>query len=357
MVLDARPEIARQRAEDRVRRSRRIIGQPDYRRVAQAQLQERGLQLLRQLVDVQVELTRADAHDARVQDQVRIRQLLQLRGQGSLRSDGRAVDLQPAEFGLADRSRLDANLALAIALVEIDEQYLAGAVLVQRDRLRRARVRIRDPAGAALAEGMNVAQGEVVEAARCDLVGRDDDVVPIGLAGDRDRSVDHADMPRGLVLVAGDIEIPEWAVRRALRREDRAMYDDVARRDVDRRTFRRQDGHQVVVRCAPGETLEIVRAVDRRAVIRIVRPGQHDGPDPGPDEPLELGRDTLDRTARLDVAVEQVACDQKEIDLLRDRQIDRCDEGGELALSLRGGLLAEVVMAGAEVDVRGMDDP
>ena len=33
------------------------------------------------------------------------------------------------------------------------------------------------------------------------------------------------------------------------------------------------------------------------------------------------------------------------------------DEGGELAFALGAGLLTEVVVARAEMDVRGMDDP
>ena len=71
---------------------------------------------------------------------------------------------------------------------------------------------------------------------------------------------------------------------------------------------------------------------------------------------LQLRSHALDRAARLDIAVEEVAGDQDQVDLLRDGEIDRGDECGELAFSLGAGLLAEVVMAGAEMDVRGMDD-
>ena len=87
-----------------------------------------------------------------------------------------------------------------------------------------------------------------------------------------------------------------------------------------------------------------------------MRPGQDHRSDLGGDEPLELRRHALDRTPWLDVAIEEITGDQDEVDLLGDRQIDRGDEGGELALSLGTRLLAEVVVAGAEVDVRGMDD-
>ena len=86
-------------------------------------------------------------------------------------------------------------------------------------------------------------------------------------------------------------------------------------------------------------------------------PGHDDGPDLAAGEPLELRGDALDRPARLDVAVEQVAGDQDEVDLLGQRQVDGGGEGGELALALGAGLLTEVVVARAEVDVRGVDDP
>ena len=39
------------------------------------------------------------------------------------------------------------------------------------------------------------------------------------------------------------------------------------------------------------------------------------------------------------------------------RQVDGGGEGGELALTLGARLLAEVVVAGTEMDVGGMDDP
>ena len=64
----------------------------------------------------------------------------------------------------------------------------------------------------------------------------------------------------------------------------------------------------------------------------------------------------LHGSARLDVAVEQVAGDQEQVDLLGERELDRRDEGGELALALRRRLVAEVVVARAEMDVGGMDD-
>ena len=74
-------------------------------------------------------------------------------------------------------------------------------------------------------------------------------------------------------------------------------------------------------------------------------------------EPLELRGDALDRAARLDVRVEQVAGDQEEVDLLRDGEVDGRLERRELPLALGGRLLAEIVVTRAEVDVRGVDDP
>ena len=73
-------------------------------------------------------------------------------------------------------------------------------------------------------------------------------------------------------------------------------------------------------------------------------------------EALQLGTDALHRAARLDVAVEQVAGDEEQVDLLREREVDGRGEGGELPLALGAGLLTEVVMPGTEVDVRGVDD-
>ena len=61
-----------------------------------------------------------------------------------------------------------------------------------------------------------------------------------------------------------------------------------------------------------------------------------DGPDAGLDEPRELRGHALDGAPRLDVGVEQVAGDQDEVDLLRDREVDGGLERRELALALGG---------------------
>ena len=88
-----------------------------------------------------------------------------------------------------------------------------------------------------------------------------------------------------------------------------------------------------------------------------MRARDDDRADPGLGESLELRGDALDGTSRLDVAVEQVARDQEEIDLLREGEVDGCGEGGELPFTLGARLLAEVVVASTEMDIGGMDDP
>ena len=108
---------------------------------------------------------------------------------------------------------------------------------------------------------------------------------------------------------------------------------------------------------AAGERLEVVGAIDRRAVVAVVRARDDDGPDLGLGQARELRGDAFDRTLRLDVAVEQVAGDQEEVDLLGEREVDGGGEGGELPFTLGARLLAEVVVAGTEMDVGGMDDP
>jgi hypothetical protein len=165
--------------------------------------------------------------------------------------------------------------------------------------------------------------------------------------------VNHPDVPRGRRLCR-HVQITKRTVRRPLRAEDRRLDHDVARVEVDLRKGRRQDRHEIVVRTGPGEGGEVVCPVDRRAVVAIVRPGDDDGPNPRPAQPLELGGNPVDRTARLGVRIEQVAGDEEDVDLLRDRQVNRGLECGELPLALGRRGLAEVIMAGAEVDVRGV---
>ncbi len=242
-------------------------------------------------------------------------------------------------------------------LVELDEQDLAGAVLVERDRLRRAGVGVGHAAGLRLLGGVPVTEGQVVEAGRGDLIGRDDDLVAVRLARDRDGAVDHPDVPRRRGAGGLGVEVAERAVRGSLGREDRAVDDRVAGGQVDARGLGREDRHEVVVRRAAGQGLEVVRPVDRRAVVAVVGAGDDDGPDLGPGQALELGRHALDRPTRLDVAVEQVAGDQEQVDLLGEGEVDGGHECRELPFALRARLITEVVVARAEMDVRGVDDP
>ena len=71
----------------------------------------------------------------------------------------------------------------------------------------------------------------------------------------------------------------------------------------------------------------------------------------GVGEALELRCHPLDRTAGLGVGVKEVTGDEDEVDLLGERDVDGCPEGRELALPLDGRLLAEVGVAGPEVNV------
>ena len=153
------------------------------------------------------------------------------------------------------------------------------------------------------------------------------------------------------------VEVAERAVRRALRGEHPAVDDDVAGGQVDRRVVGIEHGHEVVVRAAAGERRQVVGPVDRRPIEHVVRARDDHRADLGLDQPLELGRDALHRAARLDVRVEEVAGDQEEVDLLGQGEVDGRLERRELALTLGAGLLAEIVVSRAQMDVCGMDQP
>ena len=66
----------------------------------------------------------------------------------------------------ADDPFLDGDDPLALGLLELDEEDLAGPVLVERDRLRGPGIGVRDGPGPALLRGVPVAEREVVEPAR-----------------------------------------------------------------------------------------------------------------------------------------------------------------------------------------------
>ena len=122
------------------------------------------------------------------------------------------------------------------------------------------------------------------------------------------------------------------------------------RLEDDRVTLGGQDREQVRPDGA-GQRREVIGTVDGGAVVDVVGARDEDRPDPRVDEPAELGRDELHRAARLDVRVEEIPGDEDEVDLLGDGQVDGRAERRELALALRGGLFAEVRVAGTEVNV------
>ena len=298
-----------------------------------------------------------DADDAGIKDEIRIALPGEEVDEGGLGGEGRGIDVELLEPGPTDLLLRDLDGPPGAAVVELDQQDLARPILIEGDRLRGARVGIRDRAGLRLLGRVPVTERQVVETARADLLGRDHHVVAIGLARDRDRAVDEADPPRGRARVAGDAEVAQRAVRRSLGREHRAVDDDIARRQVDARRLGVEDRHPVVGGRAAGQRLEVVRAIDRRAVVAVVRARDDDRADLRRGQALELGRHALDRAPGLDVAVEEVTRHEEEVDLLAQGEIDRGREGAELALPLSACLFPEIVVARPEMDVRGVDDP
>ena len=141
-----RLQVADERPGDRVGRGQRPVGQRRDRAVAQAHLEERAGQRRLHLERVEVQLVAADADQPDVEHQVRIGACGEERDERRLAVDRRRVDLGLLEPGPADLSIADRDHPLAGPLVELDEEHLAGAVLVQRDRLGRARVGVADPA-------------------------------------------------------------------------------------------------------------------------------------------------------------------------------------------------------------------
>ena len=207
---------------------------------------------------------------------------------------------------------------------------------------------------------MPVPKSEIVETAGRDLVRRDDHLVAVRLAGDRNGTVDHADLP-GRAATGGrggpGVEITQRAVGGALGGEDRTVDHGIACGKMDTRCARREDGDKVVVHGAAGEGLDVIGSIDRRAVVAVVGPWDHDRAHLDVRHPFKLGCHPVDRATRLDVAIEQVAGDQEQIDLLGNGKIHRGGERRELPLALGARLIPEIVMASAEVNICGMDDP
>ena len=296
-----------------------------------------------------VELVRSHADDLHVEDEVLVRALGQLRDEARLRPDRRRVELQLLEAGAPDLALFDRHDLLAVGGVEAHEEGVAGTVLVERDRLRRARVGVGGPARLALGRGVPVPEREVVEVGRGDLLGRDHDLVAVRLALDRERRMEQPDVPRGPVVLRR-VEALQRRVWRALRGEAPAVDDDVERLEMDVGMVRVQHGHEVRADRA-GHRRQVVGAVDRGAVVDIVGTGGDDHPDARVHEPLQLRGGALDGALGLDVGVEQVARDQDEVHLFTEREIDRRNERRELALTLGRRTITQVRVARAQMHV------
>src|SRR4029077_7453004 len=101
---------------------------------------------------------------------------------------------------------------------------LAGPVLADGHGFGRPGVGPGRRAGFALLERVPVTEGQVVEVAAGDLLAGDDDIVVVGAAGDREGAMDQADLVRRRIRAGSfDMDVGERTVRRALRREDRAV--------------------------------------------------------------------------------------------------------------------------------------
>ncbi len=269
--------------------------------VAHPDLEERRREGRLDLVEIEVELVRSDAHDPDVQHEIRIRGRDQRIHEGRLGGQGAGVELAFLEARAADLAFLDFDGSSTVALLELDEEHLAGAILVEGHGFGCPGVGVGHSPGSTGLGGVPVAERQVVELRRGDLVRGDDHFVTIGLARNRDRPVDHPDLPGRGGPVQSGIEALEWAVRRALRGKDAAMDDDVAASDVDRRVVGIEDRDQVVVGAAAREPGQVVGAVDRRLVVDVMGARDDDRADPGSGQPLEFGDDTLHGPARLDV--------------------------------------------------------
>ena len=129
------------------------------------------------------------------------------------------------------------------------------------------------------------------------------------------------------------------------------MDDRVEDLEVRVRAVGREDDDELALRGHPGQRRQVVGAVDRGSVVRVVGARQDHGPDRCQREALQLGRDALHGSPRLRVRVEQVAGDEEEVDLLVEGELDGGLERRELALALRRRRLAEVGMTGPQMHV------
>src|SRR4029079_16944005 len=218
-------------AGDRLRGRQRTLRQGRQAHVTDTDLQEGWRQRRLDLLGLDVELIRADPDDPDIEDEVGIALPTEALDEGWLGRDTGGVEVKLLAPRLPDGTLRDRDAAASRRLLELDQQHLAGAVLIDGDGLGRTRIRVCDPAGLGLLDRMPMAERQVVETARADLVGRDHDIVAIGLAGDRDRAVDHADVPGRATLLTRDVDVLHRTVRRLLGREDRSVHDDIAGAD------------------------------------------------------------------------------------------------------------------------------
>ena len=143
-----------------------------------------------------------------------------------LAGDLGGVDIDVAEGRPTDHARGDRHVVAPVALLEVDDQDLAGAVLVDRDRLRRAGIGPGRLTSDALAERMPVPEREIVQSGGGDLIVREEHVVRLDDARHAERAVDEAHAPAGAPIVAAG-EAGQRAGRHPLGGSDATEDDQV----------------------------------------------------------------------------------------------------------------------------------
>ena len=141
---DARLEVADERAGDRVGRREDALGQRRHRASRTRTLRNDGASSRLDLVDVEVELVRRTPMSRTSRTRSGSARLASVVDERGWLVDGRGVELELARTGPADTRSSTVTIRLPSRLVELDEEHLAGAVLVERDRLGRARVGVGD---------------------------------------------------------------------------------------------------------------------------------------------------------------------------------------------------------------------
>ena len=347
---DASLQIADEGADDGVGRRQHAVGLSRHRSAPYPDLEEARCQLALDLLLLDLELVRQDAHDAHIEHEIRVGRCPELLDEGDLAGEVSGVDVEVLEARAPDDVRGDGDVLAALALLEIHAQDLSGAVLVHGDRLGCARVGPGRLTLDALAERVPVAEGEVMEPTSGDLGVGEEDIIGLDDTAHAERAVDEADPPPGALIVARR-EAVERAAGHPLRGRHAPIDDEVQTWEDDVRPLRCQHHDHVAASLLASQRGEVVDSVDRGRVVDIVRARDDHGMDPSPGQATELGGRALDRASRLLIGVEKVAGDEDDVDLLGQREVDGSAERLELSLSLGGRRLAEVVMSSAEVDV------